>query len=145
MAEGVAGQDALDIAKIAFVAFAPPAISFLGAVAGAYAVDRLIHAATPHEALEWLATVIVIWLLIPTLHAAVANSAMRLAIYSRRAKRIALRLLAVGFAASLISILFCVAFLNALREGWREMTMFATFTLMPLTYMVAASRLRHDL
>ena len=144
MAEGVAGQDALDIAKIAFVAFAPPAISFFGAVAGAYAVDRLIHAATPQETLDWLAVVVIIWLLVPVLQATVASSAMRLVIYSRRATRLAPWLLAAGFAVSLISIPFYDPFLSVFKEGWRQLTAFITFTPMISTYAIAANRLVAD-
>ena len=141
MTEGVTSRDALDIAKVVFVAFAPPAVSFFGAVAGAYAVDRLIHAATPRETLDWLVAVVVIWLLIPALQFAVASSAMRISIHSRRATRLAPWLLAAGFAVSLISILPYGSFLSAFREGWREMTMFVTFVPMLLTYMAAAKRL----
>jgi hypothetical protein len=144
MTEGVTGRDALDIVKVVFVSFAPPAVSFGGAVAGAYAVDRLIHAATPRETLDWLVTVIVIWLLIPTLQFAVASSAMRISIYSRRAMRLAPWLLAAGFVASLISIQFYGPFLNAFKEGWREMTVFITFTPMLLTYITATNRLIAD-
>jgi hypothetical protein len=136
--------DVLDVVKVVFVAFAPPAISFFGAAAGAYAVDSLIHATTPQETLDRLATLNIIWLLIPTLQATVASSAMRLSIYSKRAMRLAPWLLATGFAASLISIPFYDPFLNAFREGWREMTAFATFMPMILTYIIAANRLIVD-
>ena len=141
MTESAAGQDALDVVKVVFVALTPPAISFGGAVAGAYAVDRLIHAATPQETLDWLAVVVIIWLLVPVLQVAVASSAMRLSIYSRQAKRLAPWLLATGFAISLISIPFYDTFLNVFREGWRQLTAFAIFTPMISTYIVAANRL----
>ena len=144
MTESVTDQDALDIAKVVFIAFAPPTISFSGAVAGAYAVGRLIHAATPREMLDWLAVVVIIWLLVPVLQATVASSAMRLSIYSRRAMRLAPWLLVAGFAVSLISIPFYDPFLSVFKEGWRQLTAFITFTPMISTYTIAASRLVAD-
>jgi hypothetical protein len=144
MTEGLTSQDVLDVVKVVFIAFAPPAIYFFGAAAGAYAVDSLIHAATLQEALDSLMTVNIIWLLVPALQVSVASSAMRLSIYSRRAMRLAPWLLAAGFAVSLISIPFYGTFLNAFREGWREMTAFITFTPMFLTYITAANRLIAD-
>ena len=146
MTGNVASQDVdeLDVVKVVFVAFAPPAVSFFGAVAGAYAVDSLIHAATPQEALDRLAVLHIIWLLIPMLQVTVASSAMRISIHSRRAKRLAPWLLAAGFVASLISIPFHDPFLNALKEGWRQFTAFAFFAPMISTYIVATNRLIVD-
>jgi hypothetical protein len=144
MTESVTSKDVLDVVKVVFVAFAPPAISFIGAAAGAYAIDSLIHATTRQELVEGLILFMLSWLLIPALQAAVASSAMQLSIHSKRAMRLAPWLLAIGFIVSLISIQFYDTFLGAFKEGWRQLTAFITFTPMIATYIIAASRLIVD-
>jgi hypothetical protein len=136
-------EDGADLMEVAFVAFAPAVISFFGAVAGAWVADGLVRATTSRELLAWLANFIIIWLMIPTLQAAVASYASRIDICDRRARRLAPWLLATGFATSLASIPFYSPFLSLFKEGWRQLTEFTYFAPMLATYAVTSSRLMY--
>ncbi len=144
--------DVLDVLQIAFIAFAPPIISLLGAVAVTHAAEEVINAAisvatgmaTKREFIEKFVLFGLIWLALPFLHFAVASVAMRVEIYSELTKRLAPFLLVIGLAASVASIPFYDRFFSMLTEGWREMTQFL-YTVSPFpTYLIAFSRWVYD-
>lgn len=133
--------DAVDIVKVIIISFAPAVASFLGAAVGSHAIDEVLHAATPREALEKFAVLNAIWVLIPAPQIAIAAFAMNVRIRSGLARRIAPWLLGAGFVASWFSISSYSYFLSFLKEGWRGMTALIYFMPMLTTYAVAANSL----
>jgi hypothetical protein len=129
-------EDGLDIIKVVFIAFAPPIVSFILAIAGNHTIDELLRATTIQEVVEKFAMLNFIWILIPISPIPATAVAVRVRIRSRLAKFIAPWLLAVGFVISLYSITYAY-FLSFLKEGWREMTLFTYFMSTITTYVVA--------
>ena len=133
-------QDVLDFVKLVFIVFAPPLIWFFGAAAGAYAIDRFIHAATPQEALNAQAMGVVILLLIPALLAAVASFAMKVSIHGVRIMRLVPRLLVAGLIISII-LTQLYHHLPALTEDVKQLTALASISSTGMIYIIAACRL----
>ncbi len=133
--------DVVDVVKVIIISFVPAAASFLGAAVGSYAIDEVLHAATPQEALKKFVMLNVVWALIPIPHAAVAIFAMNVRIRSKLARRIAPWLLGAGFVASWFSIPHYSYFLSFLKEGWRGLTALIYFLPMLTAYVVAANSL----
>jgi len=136
--------DTSDVLLLIFVAFAPPLISFLGALVVTNAAEEVMHATTPQELIERFLWFVFIWLLIPILQLAVASAAARISIHSALARGLAPWVLVAGFTASLISIMFYDHFFSMLTEGWREMTQFTYIVPMFLTYTITIGRLLFD-